>query len=115
MAILDFTPAKLDLLLYKRDDAQFQVQFLDVQGVVVGLTGATAIAQIRNEQGALLGTLDLTVNPTDNVVVVTVPKEQYTTWTWTQGFYDLQVTLGNGYDKTLLKGNVVIEGDRTYE
>jgi hypothetical protein len=115
MAILDFTPAKLDLVLYKRDDAQFQVQFLDVQGVAVGLTGATAIAQIRNDQGALLGTLDLTVNATDDVVVVTVPKEQYTTWTWTQGFYDLQVTLSNGDVKTLATGTITIKGDISYD
>lgn len=115
MAILDFTPAKLDLVLYKRDDAQFQVQFLDVQGVAVDLTGATAIAQIRNEQGTLLGVLDLTVNATDNVVIVTVPKEQYTTWTWTQGFYDLQVTLSNGDVKTLATGAITIKGDISYD
>jgi len=100
MAILDFTPAKLDLVLYKRDDAQFQ---------------ATAIAQIRNEQGTLLGVLDLTVNATDNVVIVTVPKEQYTTWTWTQGLYDLQVTLSNGDVKTLATGTITIKGDISYE
>jgi len=88
MAILDFTPAKLDLVLYKRDDAQFQVQFLDVQ---------------------------VTVNATDNVVIVTVPKEQYTTWTWTQGLYDLQVTLSNGDVKTLATGTITIKGDISYE
>jgi len=60
MAILDFTPAKLDLVLYKRDDAQFH-------------------------------------------------------WTWTQGLYDLQVTLSNGDVKTLATGTITIKGDISYE
>jgi len=55
------------------------------------------------------------VNATDDVVVVTVPKEQYTTWTWTQGLYDLQVTLSNGDVKTLATGTITIKGDISYE
>ena len=112
MATLDFTPAKLDLVLYKRDDAQFQVQFLDVQGLVIGLSGASAIAQVRDNAGVLLGSLAVTVDGANNALVITIAKEEYTTWTWTQGFYDLKVTLGNGDDKTLATGTIAIKASK---
>jgi hypothetical protein len=115
MATLDFTPAKLDLVLYKRDDAQFQVQFLDVQGLVIDLSGASAIAQVRNDAGVLLGTLAVTVDGTSDALIITIAREQYATWTWTTGVYDLQVTLGNGDVKTLASGTITIKGDVSYE
>jgi hypothetical protein len=115
MATLDFTPAKLDLVLYKRDDAQFQVQFLDVQRLVIDLSGASAIAQVRDNAGVLLGTLGVTVNGVSDALVITIAKEQYATWTWTTGVYDLQVTLSNGDVKTLAGGTITIKGDVTYE
>jgi hypothetical protein len=115
MATLDFTPAKLDLVLYRRDDAQFQVQFLDVQGLVIDLSGASAVAQVRNDAGVLLGSLAVTVDEVNDALVITIAKEEYTTWTWTTGVYDLQVTLGNGDVKTLASGNVTIKGDISHE
>jgi hypothetical protein len=114
MATLDFTPAKHDLKLYKRDDAQYEMRFLDVQGVVVDLTGASASAQVRNSLGALIGTLQVVIVEADNAVRISILREEYDTWKWAEGFYDLQITFGSGDVKTVLEGKIEIKGDRTY-
>ena len=115
MGTIDFTPAKQDIKLYRRDDAGVQLQFLDVNDVVVGLTGATAIAQVRNKLGQLLGTLETVIDSVNNVLILSIPKENYATWKWVEAFYDLQLTLENGNVNTLLEGRITIGGDRTYE
>jgi len=114
MATLDFTPAKQDLKLYKRDDAQYEMRFFDVQGVVIDLTGASGVAQVRNSLGALIGTLQILVVEANDAVRISILKEEYDTWKWVEGFYDLQMTFGNGDVKTILEGKIEIKGDRTY-
>lgn len=114
MTTIDFTPALIDLKLYKRDDAQLQLQFLDAQDVVIPLNGATVFGQIRNELGDLIGTLALSINEVDDAVVVAIAKEEYTTWKWRKGVYDLQVTFATGDVHTLCKGVITIEGDTSY-
>lgn len=111
MPIIDFRPARFDIALYNRDDQVFHIQPLDINDVVVNLTGATAIAEIQNTLGQEIGTLDVSINETDNVIVIDVPKSKYSTWTWTQGVYDLQLTLGSGQVVTILRGDITIQGD----
>lgn len=111
MPIVDFRPARLDIALYNRDDQEFHIQPLDVNGIEVNLTGASAIAQIRNTRGQQIGTLDVSINETDNVIIIDIPKSKYSTWMWTEAVYDLQLTLGSGQVVTIIRGDITIEGD----
>ena len=106
-------PARYDLAVYEGDSFhwQFKMWTDDTKTTPIDLTGASAMAQIRDKPGGtVLATLTCTVTAPNVVDVVLSATASETV---AAGVWDLQVTGSGGWVTTYVAGKVAVTQDVT--
>jgi len=134
MTILDDTPAKLDLIIYRNDT---QVKTVSVKNKtnrqLEDLTGVTALMQLKTsaENATVLYTFTTTI--ANNKITITIPQNEWTIINtimaspttiittikengrdvlyYNIGVYDLQLIYAGGVVDTLFRGTITVLKD----
>jgi hypothetical protein len=104
--------ATKNIVIRKNATLQLTVTYTDTTGNEVDLTGAAAKLQIRNAKGGTK--LYYTATEADDiaidggVITLTIPVETTSTFSFSNGVYDLVVTMLDDKATVILEGKVSI-------
>ena len=109
-----------NLNLYRGDDRDITLSVSDSKGAI-DLSSYQARCQVRDStrnNGKVLLTLssdDGSITVADNQLVLHVTHVDTATATWRQATYDVQLTDPQGKVKTIVRGQITLEHDVTYD
>lgn len=111
-------PVSKNISLYQGDsfDMKLRLRSMDSLGQPsnpIDLTGATAIAQIRDTAAAssVLTSFTITIPTSTEVGMVYLSLSPTQTASLTKGVYDLQITFADNSVRTLLAGSITVTPD----
>lgn len=109
-----------NFLLERGADFDQLVQWLDSAGSPIDLTGASALMQIKPAPEVSDVYLELStdngriiLDPVNGKLHLFVPAAFVSSIGWTNGVYDIFVTLSDGRVKKLLQGNICVASNVT--
>lgn len=107
-------PGTYNLTVYRGDTLVLDVVLTDTTtGLVLDLTGYSALAQIRATADAASADASLAavLTPAEGKVTLTLSAAASAALTITTGVWDLQLTDGSGVVRTYLAGSVTVTPD----
>ena len=113
MATVRARPARLNLAVYREDDFDLDLYFVNAAGTAIDLTGYSFTAEARDTAGTLIATFtDTLTDATGGQLTLTLPKA--TTETLPNSCkWDLQAVTPGSKHQTWLTGTLTATGDIT--
>jgi hypothetical protein len=96
------TITKFNILVRNNEDTVLTLNCTDENNAPINLTGAVVVMQVKANpslQGSLLDTFSTTnalivlnSDPTTGSMVLTIPVARAAEYSWTRGYFDIQIT-----------------------
>ena len=112
----DAMPANIDLVIYRGDFVEVEVELLDENDVALDLTGLLAQAQLRTDYEAASGIdfdCDILSPPTSGKIRIYMSSATSAALAEDSYIWDFQVTNSNNDSRTYFTGDVTVSPEVT--